>query len=224
MQIQMKGKEAEILLYEDIGFYFGISADTFVREVQALGDLTRINLRINSNGGSVFDGISIYNYLKSHKARIEVDIDGLAASIASVVAMSGDEVRIAESAWMMIHEPAGFLFGGAAEFRKEADLLDGLRDTSIDIYMQKASVPRENISDMMAEETWLNAEDAVEYGLADASTPELKVAASVHKDWFQHVPEKLQIDTTRPTERPRAEWASRIQARQKFIMQRLKRH
>ena len=191
MNIQMKGKTAEILLYEDIGGWFGITADMFIREVKALGDVSTINLRINSNGGNVFDGVAIYNYLKSHKARIEVDIDGLAASIASIIAMAGDEIRIADNAWLMIHDPWMGMGGTSADLRRAADLLDGVRETLLDTYMHKASASRETISDMMTAETWLNASDAMDHGLVSSVTGAMQMAASVHKDWFKNAPAAL---------------------------------
>lgn len=192
MKIQMKGKTAEVLLYEDIGGWFGITANQFAREVKALGnDITTINLRINSNGGNVFDGVAIYNYLKSHKARIEVDIDGLAASIASIVAMVGDEVRIGDNAWLMIHDPWIMTAGTSTNLRETADTLDGVRDTLLDTYMKRATIEREEVSRMMAEETWINAADSVEFGLADSKTEGLQVAASVRDGLFKNTPQAL---------------------------------
>lgn len=191
MNVQMKGTTAEVLLYEDIGGWFGITADMFIREIKALGDVSTINLRINSNGGNVFDGITIYNYLKSHKARVEVDVDGLAASIASIIAMAGDEIRIADNAWMMIHDPWIAMGGTAGDLRHAADTLDGIRESLLDTYMQRSTAERETISDMMTAETWLNAADAVQYGLASSSTAGMKVAATVHKDWFKNAPQAL---------------------------------
>lgn len=191
MNIQMKGKTAEVLLYEDIGGYFGITADSFIREIKNLKDVSTINLRINSNGGNVFDGLAIYNYLKSHSARIEVDIDGLAASIASIIAMAGDEVRIADNAWMMIHDPWIVVGGTADELRNTADTMDGIRESLLDTYMVRATADKKVLSDMMTAETWLNASDAVKYGLATATTAGMKVAASVRKEWFKNAPQAL---------------------------------
>lgn len=191
MNIQMKGATAEVLLYEDIGGYFGITADAFIREIKTLKDVSTINLRINSNGGNVFDGLAIYNYLKSHKARIEVDIDGLAASIASIIAMAGDDIRIADNAWMMIHDPWIVVGGSAQDLRDTADTMDGIRESLLDTYMVRATADRETISDMMAAETWLNASDATKYGLANSTKAGMKVAASVRKDWFKNAPQAL---------------------------------
>lgn len=192
MNIQMRGKTAEVLLYEDIGGWFGITADSFIKEIKQLKDISTINLRINSNGGNVFDGLSIYNYLKAHKARVEVDVDGLAASIASIIAMAGDEVRMADNAWMMIHDPWIVTGGTSDELRKTADTMDGIRTSLLETYMKRATVSEDEISSMMREETWLNASDAASIGLADRVTEELAIAAHVHKGWFKRPPESLE--------------------------------
>lgn len=193
MNIQMRGKTAEVLLYEDIGGFFGITADMFIKEIKQL-DASTINLRINSNGGNVFDGIAIYNYLKSAKQRVEVDIDGVAASIASIIAMSGDEIRMAENGWMMIHDPWIVTGGTSEELRKTADTMDGIRQSLLDTYVSRTGGDAEQISNMMREETWLNAKDAAELGFVDQTVESMAVAAHVHKDWFKNIPEPLAKD------------------------------
>jgi ATP-dependent protease ClpP protease subunit len=165
-------KRGEIWLYDQVGegWFGGMSAKTFVAELQKLGKVDVINLHINSPGGSVFDGVAIYNSLKSHPARIEVDVDALAASIASVIAMAGDEIRIAENAMMMIHDPTGVAVGGAEEMRKTADLLDQIKDVIVSTYVKRTKKENE-IRAMMAEETWMTGGDAVDMGFADLLTP-----------------------------------------------------
>jgi len=219
MNIQMRGKTAEVLLYEDIGGWFGITADAFIREIKKITDVNTINLRINSNGGNVFDGVAIYNYLKSHKARVEVDIDGIAASIASIIALAGDEVRMADNAWYMIHDPWIATGGTAHDLRKAADTLEGVRDTLLDTYMAKAQASREVISDMMTEETWLNAKDAAEYGFVDSVTADLQIAAHVHKDWFKHPPQALVEEPKQP---PKHAEVKQILAKQNMTLRRYK--
>ena len=116
-------KTGEIWLYDVIGDdadFGGMSAKTFTAELNKLGKVDTINLRINCLGGDVWDGNSIYNMLKRHPARIEVDIDGVAASIASVIAMAGDEVRMASNALFMIHNPYGVARGSADDMRQRA--------------------------------------------------------------------------------------------------------
>lgn len=102
--------EADIFIYDEIG-YWGVTAKQFVNDLRALGDITHINLHINSPGGDVFDGIAIYNALKHHGAAITVHIDGLAASMASVIAMVGNPVIMPENTMMMIHYPSHYLMG-----------------------------------------------------------------------------------------------------------------
>lgn len=200
MQIQAKSNNrVEILLYEDIGGWFGITADEFVREVKsAAKDKTDIDLRINSNGGNVFDGVAIYNYLRSAPQKVTVHIDGIAASIASIIAMAGDTINMADNAWMMIHDPWIVAMGTATELRDVAETMDGIRDTLLDTYMKRATKERKEISDMMAAETWLKAPDALAAGLADEVTGTMDVAASIHKDWFKNPPQNLAKDAPRP--------------------------
>ena len=198
MKIQMKGKEAEVLLYDDIGGFFGITASSFIKDIKALGDVSTINLRINSNGGNVFDGVAMYNYLKSHKAHVAVHVDGIAASIASIIAMAGDEVHMADNAWMMIHDPWVVTGGTSGELRKAADTMDGIRESLLDTYMVRANIDREEVSQMMTAETWLNATDAAAFGFIDSVSENLAIAASVHKDWFKNAPQSLIAEPPAP--------------------------
>lgn len=220
MNIQMKGTTAEVLLYEDIGGWFGITADMFIREIKSLKDVSTINLRINSNGGNVFDGVAIYNYLKSHKARVEVDVDGLAASIASIIAMAGDEVRMADNAFMMIHDPWIVTGGTAGDLRKTADTMDGIRESLLDTYMHKSKESRDVISGMMTAETWLNSSDAIKYGLADSVTGEMKIAACVHRDWFKNAPAGIVAEDK--AEKPKHAHVRQILANQQQTLRRFK--
>lgn len=193
--INKGNKRGEIWLYDQVGegWFGGMSAKTFVTELQNLGKVDLINLHINSPGGSVFDGVAIYNSLKSHPARIEVDVDALAASIASVIAMAGDEIRIAENAMMMIHDPTGVAMGGAEEMRKTADLLDQIKDVIVSTYAKRTKKPENEIRAMMAEETWMTGGDAVDLGFADLLSAEQKIAACSGFDFssFKRTPAQL---------------------------------
>ena len=194
IEIKNKGnKSAEILIYDTIGagWMGGISAQDFAKDLKALGELDTINVRINSEGGSVFDGIAIYNTLLSNKAIITVDIDGLAASIASIIAMAGDTIRMANNAMFMIHDPWTFAMGSADELREQADLLDKVRDQLVTTYVSRSNVDAEKVSQLMADETWMSSGEALEHGLIDEITEELKMAASVHRERFKHAPESL---------------------------------
>jgi ATP-dependent Clp endopeptidase proteolytic subunit ClpP len=163
--------EAEITIYNDIGFY-GITAEMFKKELDSLGELRGITIRINSYGGEVFDGNAIYNLIreKSPKVSITTIIDGIAASMASVLAMAGDKgkVKMRENAWIMIHDPTVMLIGSAKDLRKEADLLDGLKENIIKAYQYHVtSLSKDELWNLMQETTWLNATDAKEYGFVD---------------------------------------------------------
>jgi ATP-dependent Clp protease, protease subunit len=111
-----QAKGAEIVIYDEIGA-FGIPAKAFLDELKAVGPIAELTLRINSPGGSVFDGVAIYNALKRHAAATTVWIDGIAASIASMIAMAGDEVAMPENAILMLHDPSALVLGTAVDMR-----------------------------------------------------------------------------------------------------------
>lgn len=188
-------KKGEIWLYDQVGegFFGGMSAKQFNEKLNKLGQVDTINLRINSPGGSVFDGVAIYNALKRHPARLEVDVDGIAASIASVIAMAGDEIRMAANSFMMIHDPYGMAMGNSVDMRKTADLLDQIKGTIVDTYVKRTGQTSADVAQMMADETWMTAADAVQQGFADAITDEQRVAACYNFDMskFKHPPKAL---------------------------------
>lgn len=189
------GDHAEILIYDDIGRNLwgeGIEPAEFVKELAAL-DVATLDVRINSAGGYVFDGLAIYNAIDRHPATVTTHIDGMAASIASVVALAGDEVRIAENAFMMIHNPWGFEVGDANAMRKMAEILDALGGSLVDAYVGKTGKSEEVIRGMMDEETWFNSEEALEVGLVDEVDEAMAVAASFDLSRFHNVrPEVLE--------------------------------
>ena len=195
--------EAEILIYEFIGEDFwsgrGMDAKRFSDELKALGDINKIIVRINSPGGDVFDGNTIYNILKAHKAQVEVRIDGIAASIASVIAMAGDKIIMPENAMMMIHNPWGFAVGDAAEMRKMADALDKIRGSIMVSYRAQTNLDEKKLFEMMDAETWMTAADAVALGFADEMIESVKAAASFKLDYFKNVPQALK-DPALPTD------------------------
>lgn len=158
--------ETDVSIYDEIGF-FGVTASQFTRELALISTPT-INLHLNSPGGDVFDGIAIYNALKAHKATVNVVVDSIAASIASVIAMAGDTVTMSRGSMMMIHEPFALVIGDSREMRKAAESLDLMGDSIAEIYSARAGKTREDWRDAMAEETWYSADDAVKAGLADS--------------------------------------------------------
>ena len=185
---------AEISIYDEIGFC-GVSAASFAQDLKDCGNnLKQINLHIHSPGGDVFDGIAIYNLLKNHPANVTVYIDGLAASMASVIAMAGNEVIMPENAMMMIHKPWGIQGGDAEDMRKYADLLDKVENTLIPAYATKTGKTPEELAEMLSAETWLNGKECVEQGFADKLAEPLVAMASIKSrklEEFEKMPNEI---------------------------------
>lgn len=159
-----------------------------------LDGVSKINVHINSGGGSVFGGIAIYNILKRYNAEIVVYVEGLAASIASVIAMAGDRIIIPANAQMMIHKPSSITWGNADDMRKEADILDGCQKVILNTYMQhaKEGVTPEQVNALIDAETWKNGEEWQEF--FDIEVAEKSNAAACTSDYFDrysNLPEKL---------------------------------
>jgi ATP-dependent protease ClpP protease subunit len=156
---------AEVYIYDEIGFW-GTTAGDFINELRQV-DAQQIDLHLNSPGGEVFDGIAIYNALKTHPANVTVYVDSLAASIASVIAMAGDKVVMGRGSQMMIHEAAGLCLGNAADMRETADLLDRFSNNIAGFYADRAGGKVTDWRAAMTAESWYSADEAVKAGLAD---------------------------------------------------------
>jgi len=182
-------KKAEILIYEQIGKSWfddsGIEAKKFVQDLRKL-DVKVIDLRINSPGGNLFDGNAIYNALRSHSATINVFIDGVAASIASVIAMSGNTIEMPENAMMMIHDPQGMVMGTAADMMKVADVLDKMKVGIVAAYRDKTEMDDADIAELMTDETWMTAEEAVKWGFADKMTERVDIQNNFQANAFSN--------------------------------------
>jgi ATP-dependent protease ClpP protease subunit len=176
------------MIYDMIGGWDGVTAKRVADDLRSLGRVDLINVRLNSFGGEVFEGYAIYNQLKRHPARVEIDIDGAACSIASIIACAGDTVRMARNAMYMIHDPSGVAMGNAADMRKTADLLDQVREQLVDTYVGKTGLDAARVSELMTAETWFKAGDAAELGFVDQVTDELQLAASADLSKFANVP------------------------------------
>nr|DAX71408.1 MAG TPA: Putative ATP dependent Clp protease [Caudoviricetes sp.] len=162
-------KNAELMLYGDIAESFWgdtISAKE-VTEYLADLDVENINVYINSNGGVVDTAIAINNALRRHKAKVIVNIDGIAASAATLITCAGDTVRMPKNALFMIHNPSTIAMGDSEEMRKQADVLEKYKNSITETYLQKVNIDKEKLSELMDNETWLNAEEALEYGFID---------------------------------------------------------
>ena len=185
--IKAKAKEAEIYLYDEIGsgWFGGVSAKQFADELKALGKLERITVRLNSPGGDVFDGLAIHNILKQNPAQVDMYVDGLAASIASIIAMAGDSINMAENAMMMIHEPWTMALGNAAEMREIADRLEKVSGVLLGTYTRRTGKDEQEIADLMVAETWMTAQEALDMGFADSIVEEMQMAAHFDLDKFK---------------------------------------
>lgn len=172
---------AEVYIYEDIGKRFGgVSDKQFAVDLKALGVVSTIHVRLNSYGGDVFEGLAIYRLLADHPATVVSFIDGIAASIASVIAMAGDEIRIAEAGEIMIHEAWTVAVGPAAEMRAAADHLEATSSSIADVYAARTGQSKDQIQAWMAAETTFQSTNAVKYGFAQMVMPNVKMAARHH--------------------------------------------
>lgn len=188
----LKANQAEILIYDPIGenwFGDGFTAKRFIADLEELGNVDDIKIRINSPGGEVFDGFAIYNALKNHPAEIHVQIDGVAASIASVIAMAGDLITMGDGAMIMIHDPWSIAIGDAEDFRGAAEMLDKIKEGIIDAYAGRTGLKRDHLAEMMDRETWFTVEESIENGFADErmqeSVPATIPAAASAAPWAQ---------------------------------------
>ena len=166
---------ADVEIYDEIGS-FGISAKNFSDSIKGL-EGKHINLRINSPGGSVHDGQAIITALSRHKGGYTAHIDGLAASMASVIACSAKETKMAEGSLMMIHCTSTYSGGNAADLRKDAALLDKTDAICAAVYASKTGKSIEDIKAIMEEETWMDATDCLEGGFIDSITARGSVTA-----------------------------------------------
>ncbi len=176
----MANEPVELYLYDQIGPDWAgmVSAPYFVKALKDAGDKP-VRLHINSPGGDVFEGQAIYNLLLAHKPGVDVEIDSLAASAASFVAMAGRKISIAENAMVMIHRAWSVAMGNAEDMRKTADLLEKVDGTIVDTYASRTKRSKDDLRTWMAAETWMTAQEAVDRGFADAIGQRLNVKACV---------------------------------------------
>jgi ATP-dependent protease ClpP protease subunit len=159
----------EVAIYDEIG-WFGVGASEFINEVRNVS-ASEITVRLSSPGGDVFDGIAIHNALRAHPAKVTVHVDGLAASIASVIALAGDRVVMQPHSQMMIHDASSMCYGQAADMRELAERLDRQSDNIAGVYAERAGGTVAEWRDRMRGETWFSADEAVAAGLADEVAP-----------------------------------------------------
>lgn len=188
--VQAADGRAEITIYDEIG-YFGVSASAVRRTLDGI-DAKEILVRINSPGGDVFDGIAIYNDLLAHPAKVSVEVTGIAASAASIIAMAGDTIGMGENTFLMIHNAWGLAIGNKADMRAFADVLDRIDGALAQTYATRTGQDVADIAKMMDEETWMGAAEAVDKGFATAvlaADPNAKALFDLSV--FAHVPGAL---------------------------------
>jgi ATP-dependent Clp endopeptidase proteolytic subunit ClpP len=193
---------AEILIYDQIGRDFwsgeGVVAKEFAQELAKIPAARKITVGINSPGGSVHDGLAIYNLLSARRNQVTCRIDGLAASIASIIALAGSKLVMPASALLMIHDPSGMCMGTADEMREMAMALEKHKEALVNVYEEKTKKPRAEIEQAMKDETWFTAADAKAFGLVDDVTAEVAASNTFDLSQFRRVPASLKNQTKPP--------------------------
>jgi ATP-dependent protease ClpP protease subunit len=183
-------------LFDEIG-PFGVSAGDFqarMRDVQG-----PVTVRINSPGGDVFDGLAIFNALATHPGDVRVEVVGVAASAASVIAMAGDTIAIADNAFLMVHRAWGLTVGNTADHAEAAALLDQVDGSMVSTYAKRTGQPAATIKRLMADETWLGADAAIEAGFADEKLEPASVSAHFDLSVYAKAPAELVAPIERNT-------------------------
>lgn len=186
----MRGRSANaasISIFSEIGEW-GVTADDFRRELEALGDVDELAVSISSAGGDVSAGFAIYDLLERHPANKVVTISGLAASMASVIAMVGDKVVMPRNALLMIHNPWGQVIGESEQIISFGEALGKMQEQIADAYVNRSGMDRKEVIRMMNRETWLNANEALKLNLVDEIAEPIKMAAAFDISRFHNVP------------------------------------
>ncbi len=225
-QITNRGDSTEVWLYDEIG-WFGVTAKQFRAD---LSDITtpEINLRINSPGGDVFDGLAVFDALREHEAKVIVDVDSEASSIASVIAMGGDEVRMASFADMMIHNARGGTWGEPKDQEVFLNILRKKNDDIIDVYVNRTGLDRSEVADMMDATTWMSAEDAVDKGFADVVVDRSVVVEALWRDPERYpdppkrVKDRMAAKSTESEKKTNVAWMRNI-AKERLRLTKLRR-
>lgn len=198
---ELKDDEATLYLYEPIGGWFGVDAKDFATELKDIKAST-IHLRINSPGGDVFDGRAIATALSQCKAKVIAHVDGVCASAATYVALACDEVEMADGAFFMIHQAWTLAIGNADDLMQTAELLLKVDDSIVNDYAKKTGLNDTELKEMMAAETWLTAEEALEKGFIDSIyESEEGVENSWNLSAYDNAPDNLKAQTNKDVEK-----------------------
>ena len=215
IRIVGQGDSATVYVYDVID-WIGVNAEDFVKAINGL-DVKTIHLRVNSPGGDVFDARAIQTALKAHPARVVAHIDGMAASAAAFLVMAADEVEMARGAFFMIHNAWTVARGDARELRQVADLLDKVNASILEDFARKTGLENDLITEMMDAETWLNADEALEWGFVDRVFDGDAAKNSFDLSVYRNAPKELesQADITEE-EKPKFDRAA-IERRMDFV-------
>ncbi len=195
-EINAQDENVEVMIFDEIGLW-GIRAEDFRREFdRSVANASSINVVVNSPGGDVFDGVAMYNTIARYRERTTVEVAGVAASIASIIALAGDRMVMDTGTFFMIHNPWAFALGTAGDLRQRADTLDAVRDEMIGIYQERSNLDRDAILEAMEAETWYNPDQAYQAGFAqEITTREDEQIAARSFDWrtygYRRVPQPL---------------------------------
>ena len=177
--LESKNNVADLYIFGDITSWpwseSDVSASGIVKELQSL-EASEINVHINSYGGEVAEGLAIYNTLKNSNMKVTTVCDGFACSAASVIFMAGDERVINEASLLMIHNAWTYTSGNAEELRKAAEDLDKITQASVNAYMSRVSISEDKVRELMDNESWITADEAVEYGFATKTVTKTEIA------------------------------------------------
>lgn len=219
IKASVDGKSADVFIYGEITKWaweeFGeMSSTIFKEKLDEVEDVDTIHLYVNSPGGSVFEGVAIANMIKRHNARVIAHVDALAASIASVLIMAADEIRMPSNSMLMIHNAWTWASGNAEALRKAADDLERINQSTMQMYLEKAGdkLNENTLKELLDNETWLSAEEAMNYGLCDVVEESNSMVASIsykYKQQYKNLPQLLQQQ--KPTEMSAEEKALREQ-------------
>lgn len=194
-------ERAELYIYGDIVYdkgWWNRDSDRdpseIAEELAGIDQYEQLDIFINSGGGNVYAGMAIYNILKRHEGHKVVHVDGIAASIASVIAMAADELVIPKTAQLMLHKPWSYAVGNANDLRKEAEVLDSCEEMILNAYMEKATVDRDEIQRLVEEETWLTGEEAADYFEIRIEESDPQDCESRYFENYAHVPRTLKQD------------------------------
>lgn len=194
----VKGMD-EVLLYDTITPESDSSAKSIITQLRKLKG-EEITVRINSRGGDVFEGMAIFSYLQSINQKVNIIIDGIAASMASIIAMAGDTISIAENGFLMIHNPSSIGWGQSKELKHAAANLDKFAETMREIYAERTGLEISEITEMMDAETWMNAKEAIKKNFADQISAKSKFEMAAVAD-LSELPEEVASELIKTTKR-----------------------